>query len=105
MLEGVKLARRIAGTRPLVDLIDHEISPGDGVMHDDALRAIIEANLDIYHHGAATVPMGETTIPLPLSTPPAASANCADCAWSMIPGARNPVAPHKLDDDHACGAH
>jgi len=84
MLEGVKLARRIARTRPLVDLIDHEISPGDGVMHDDALRAIIEANLDIYHHGAATVPMGETTIPLPLSTPPAASANCADCAWSML---------------------
>jgi choline dehydrogenase len=58
MIEGVKLARRIARTRPLADLIDHEISPGDHVTDDAALGAIIEANLDTYHHGAATVPMG-----------------------------------------------
>jgi choline dehydrogenase len=59
MLEGVKLARRIARTRPLADLIDHEISPGDRVTDDAALGTIIEANLDTYHHGAATVPMGD----------------------------------------------
>lgn len=59
MLEGVKLARRVARTRPLADLIDHEISPGNHVTDDAALATIIETNLDTYHHGAATVPMGD----------------------------------------------
>jgi choline dehydrogenase len=57
LLDGVKLARRIARSRPLVDLIDHEIQPGD-VIPDDALEHAVEADLDTYHHGSGTVPMG-----------------------------------------------
>jgi choline dehydrogenase-like flavoprotein len=34
IVEGVKLARRIAGTSPLFDLIDHEISPGTETRHE-----------------------------------------------------------------------
>jgi choline dehydrogenase len=58
ILEGVKLSRRIGRTPPLADLIDHEIMPGAGVVTDAALMAAIEANLDTYHHGCGTVPMG-----------------------------------------------
>ena len=57
LLDGVKLARRIARSRPLVDLIDHEIQPGDVIL-DDALEHAVEADLDTYHHGSGTVPMG-----------------------------------------------
>jgi choline dehydrogenase len=58
MREGVQLARRIARTAPLADLIEHEISPGNSVTSDDMLDAAIEADLDTYHHGSGTVPMG-----------------------------------------------
>jgi choline dehydrogenase len=58
MLEGVKLARRIGRTVPLVDLIAHELNPGAGAVDDQSLAAAIEAHLDTYHHGTSTVPMG-----------------------------------------------
>ena len=58
MLEGVKLSRVIAGTGAFAHLIDHELTPGSQVETDEALQAVIEANLDTYHHGACTVPMG-----------------------------------------------
>jgi choline dehydrogenase len=58
LLEGVKHARRIGRTRPLADLIDHEMTPGAEIASDDELAAAIEANLDTYHHGSGTMPMG-----------------------------------------------
>jgi choline dehydrogenase len=63
LLEGVNLARRISRTRPLADLIDHEIKPGPKAVSDAALMAAIRASLDTYHHGSATVPMGSDTDP------------------------------------------
>lgn len=58
MLEGVKLARRIARTPPLATLIDHEMTPGSDIISDKDIQAAIEASLDTYHHGSSTAPMG-----------------------------------------------
>lgn len=57
ILEGVKLSRRIGRTAPLKDLIAYEQTP-EKVVDDQALESEIEHNLDTYHHGASTVPMG-----------------------------------------------
>jgi choline dehydrogenase len=61
MVEGVKLSRRIGQTSPLADLVEFEMTPGAGVTNDQALEAAIERNLDTYHHGTSTVPMGGDT--------------------------------------------
>jgi choline dehydrogenase len=58
MLQGLKLARHIAEIPPLAALIDREMSPGDEITSDAALEAAIEHQLDTYHHGCCTVPMG-----------------------------------------------
>lgn len=58
LVEGVKLARRIGRTTPLMELIDHELSPGVAVPSDQALETADVATLDTYHHGCSTVPMG-----------------------------------------------
>jgi choline dehydrogenase len=58
LLEGVKLARRIGRTAPLRELIDREVSPSRQAASDEALASEIEGNLDTYHHGSSTAPMG-----------------------------------------------
>ncbi len=58
MLEGVKLAKQIARTEPLANLIDQELTPGRHVATDETLLSSIRRNLDTYHHGSCTVPMG-----------------------------------------------
>ena len=58
LLQGVKMAHSIGRIPPLAGLIDHEISPGRDIVSDDALGMAIEANLDTYHHGCSTAPMG-----------------------------------------------
>ncbi|WP_198029462.1 GMC oxidoreductase [Bradyrhizobium sp. WSM3983] len=58
MIQGLKLARRVAQTPPLAALIDHEMIPGAGIAGDDALAAAIERQLDTFHHGCCTAPMG-----------------------------------------------
>jgi len=57
MLEGVKLARRIARNPALARFIELEILPGDAV-GDDQLADVIASNLASYGHPCATVPMG-----------------------------------------------
>ena len=59
LLDGVNLSRRIGRLPPLVSIIDDEVAPAAGhAMDDNALVSTIEANLDTYHHGCSTVPMG-----------------------------------------------
>lgn len=58
IVEGVKLARRIAAMPALARLIARETAPGEQVQEEDDLLAAIAARLDTYHHGSATVPMG-----------------------------------------------
>lgn len=58
MVEAVKLARHIAGTPPLAEMIGGEMAPGKDASDDRDLLTVIAANLDTYHHGSATIPMG-----------------------------------------------
>jgi choline dehydrogenase len=58
IVAGVQLARRLARTSPLADVLDHELRPGNGIAAEDALLTTIEQELDTYHHGSSTVPMG-----------------------------------------------
>jgi choline dehydrogenase len=57
MLEGVRLARKIARNPALAQFIELEIIPGDAV-GDDQLADAIASNLASYGHGTATAPMG-----------------------------------------------
>jgi choline dehydrogenase len=58
LIEGLKLARRIARMEPLAGLIDHEMIPGKGIASEDVLQTVDATSLDTYHHGCATAPMG-----------------------------------------------
>jgi choline dehydrogenase len=57
MLEGVKLARKIARNPALARFVELEIMPGDAI-GDDQLADVIASNLASYGHPAATAPMG-----------------------------------------------
>ena len=57
MLEGVRLARKLARRPELGQFIQLEIMPGDDV-GDDQLADVIAANLASYGHPCATAPMG-----------------------------------------------
>ncbi len=58
LLEAVKIGRRLGSSPQMSPLIELEIFPGTGIQDDDALMAVIEANLASYGHPAATAPMG-----------------------------------------------
>lgn len=58
MVEGLRLARTIARTAPLAALVDHEFKPNRDIVEDDALESAIKGELDTFHHGCCTVPMG-----------------------------------------------
>ncbi|MET4071232.1 choline dehydrogenase [Bradyrhizobium sp. S3.2.6] len=58
IVEGFGLARRIAGSAPLAELIDHELVPGAEIIDGAAALQAIERELDTFHHGCGTVPMG-----------------------------------------------
>ncbi|MDT7564524.1 MAG: choline dehydrogenase [Pseudonocardiales bacterium] len=57
MLEGVRLARRIARNPVLAPFIAAEMMPGENV-RDDALPDAVESSLASYGHPTATAPMG-----------------------------------------------
>ena len=57
MLEGVRLARRIARNPRLARFLELEIVPGDAV-GDDQLEDAVTSNLASYGHPTATAPMG-----------------------------------------------
>jgi choline dehydrogenase len=58
MVEGLRLARRIARSAPLAELIDHELAPGAEVVDGHALDSAIARELDTFHHGCGTIAMG-----------------------------------------------
>ena len=57
MLEGVRLARKIARNPALARFLELELMPGDAV-GDDQLADVIASNLASYGHPVATAPMG-----------------------------------------------
>jgi len=58
MVEAVELSRKIGRSAPFADLIDHEMTPGPGVLEGQALRQNIVANVAGYQHPTSSVPMG-----------------------------------------------
>lgn len=56
LIEGIKLARKIAQTAPLSNLIDSELAPA--AESDEEILASIRSTLDTYHHPVASAPMG-----------------------------------------------
>jgi choline dehydrogenase len=58
MLEAVRMARMIAATKPIKDLIDHEISPGIMCQSDEQLLSHIYAHVGLYGHCSSSCRMG-----------------------------------------------
>ncbi len=63
MVEGVRLARRLAGTAPLAGLVASEMMPGAAQQTDAELVAAIKKDLDTYHHPVGSAPMGPVGSP------------------------------------------
>ncbi|MEB2774076.1 GMC family oxidoreductase N-terminal domain-containing protein [Algoriphagus sp. D3-2-R+10] len=58
MIEGAKLARRIAATSPFSEFIHSEIAPGSSVVTDGDLEEAIKKNIASYAHPTSSAPMG-----------------------------------------------
>ncbi|MGI8647678.1 MAG: hypothetical protein DLM55_10115 [Acidimicrobiales bacterium] len=58
LLAGVRLAREIAATSPLVDHLADERWPGAGVTDERELSAVVLAEVATYHHPVGTCRMG-----------------------------------------------
>lgn len=61
LLDGIKLARKIAQQEPLSDLIHSELAPVSD--DDEVILASARATLDTYHHPCSSAPMGLTSDP------------------------------------------
>jgi choline dehydrogenase len=63
LVEAVQLSRQIGRSAPFLDVIDHEMAPGNAIDDGKALRANIASNVAAYLHPTSTVPMGADTDP------------------------------------------
>ncbi len=61
--EAVELARTIAGSEPVADLLERELAPGPAVKDGGELMSAIKAGLMTFYHGTSTVPMGGDSDP------------------------------------------
>jgi len=58
LVDGIKLARRIARSDPLVDAIVRELKPGRGATDDADLEADLRRRVDLIYHPVGTCRMG-----------------------------------------------
>lgn len=58
LVEGTKLARRIAAAPPLAEVCRREIFPGDGVQSDEDLAADLRRRVELLYHPIGTCRMG-----------------------------------------------
>jgi len=63
MLDAVRIARRLAATEPLSDLLGEQMMPGADASTDDALAAAVRAGCEIYQHPVGTCRMGPFSDP------------------------------------------
>lgn len=63
MIDAIRVARRLAATEPLTDLLGDELMPGTAFDDDDALAAAVRAGCEIYHHPVGTCRMGRADDP------------------------------------------
>ncbi|MFW0716407.1 GMC family oxidoreductase [Pedobacter sp. N23S346] len=59
MIEGAKIARRIAAAEPFAEYIHSEIAPGISVQTDEDLEVAIKKNVASYAHPTSSAPMGD----------------------------------------------
>ncbi|MCI9843543.1 GMC family oxidoreductase [Flavobacterium pectinovorum] len=59
MIEGAKIARRIAAAAPFSKFIHSEIAPGITVQTDQELEVAIKQNIASYAHPTSSAPMGD----------------------------------------------
>lgn len=57
MRQAVKLARKIAGTSPLKDVLGDEVAPGPAITSDDAIDAFVANDIGTEFHPANTLAM------------------------------------------------
>lgn len=58
LVQGVKIARQIFGTKAFSSWVQQELAPGVGVHSDEQLRAYVRNSADSYHHQAGSCKMG-----------------------------------------------
>jgi len=58
LLEGIKIARQIFGTRAFSSWVKQELMPGPAVHSDGQLREFVIKNADSYHHQVGSCKMG-----------------------------------------------
>ena len=58
LVDGIEIARELAATAPLANLIHSELIPGRAIQSRGQLEAGLAGSLDTYHHPTSTVPMG-----------------------------------------------
>lgn len=58
LVQAVKLARDIFGTKAFAPWVGDELMPGPDVQGDDALTAFVRSSADSYHHQAGSCKMG-----------------------------------------------
>ncbi len=61
LLDGIRLARRLATAPAMVGLLEDELSPGP--LHDDALAAFVQRSVVGYWHPVGTCAMGPASDP------------------------------------------
>ncbi|KAL1914772.1 uncharacterized protein VTP21DRAFT_8030 [Calcarisporiella thermophila] len=59
MIEGIKLARKIANTEPLKDWIQQELAPGPSVQTDREISDYVRKTANTVYHPAGTCKMGD----------------------------------------------
>lgn len=58
LIDGIEIARELAATDPLSQLVHSELSPGPQAQSRAQIEALLPTSLDTYHHPTSTVPMG-----------------------------------------------
>lgn len=63
LVEGIQIARRLAASPPLHDLLGAELAPSVGATSERELRAFVEATVAHYYHPVGTCKMGPASNP------------------------------------------
>lgn len=69
IVEGVRLARKLARTAPFSQFIQEEITPGEAFQSDQELADSIRRGIGVYQHPTSTAPMGAQSDPRAVTDP------------------------------------
>jgi choline dehydrogenase-like flavoprotein len=106
IVDGLKLARRLAATPPLADWIVREVAPGPGVVTDEELSAYGRSVANTVYHPMGTAKLGPDTDPMAvvdaaLRVRGVTGVRVADAAIFPTTPAVNPMVSVLLLGEHA----